>query len=75
VTETVNYCRAQDKCVKIGEMFNTASHFCQKVFDDSFEVAEDKAEHCFKFEFKGENPNKAAAEFYAKQKEQEDGSS
>jgi hypothetical protein len=47
-------------------MFGSASRFCKKIFDGSFDVAEDSTKPCFKFEFAVPNPNKATAEYYAK---------
>ena len=65
--QSVNYCRDQDKCVTIKEKFQTAQNFCQKIWDDSFEIVNDDKK-CFTFEFEQNkpNPNKEVAEYYEK---------
>jgi folate receptor len=58
----VNYCRTQDKCRKIKDMFASAADFCQRIFDDSFRVTSDSTK-CFSFTFANgqANPNEQVA--------------
>ena len=67
--ENVNYCREQNKCVKIKEMFKSSENFCSKVWDDSFVIVKNTSDKCFSFDFDpAKNPNKEAAEFYKNKK-------
>lgn len=61
----INYCRPEDKCITIKEMYETAENFCRTIWDDSFVIEADEKK-CFTFDFTGDNPNKVAAQFYTK---------
>jgi folate receptor len=63
-TKGTNKCREGSECKRFEDIYSGSKEFCEKVWDHSWKYTlEDKP--CMKIWFKGSNPNKATAEWYA----------